>query len=271
MALILGSLTFVTPFLLGDRFKELVEPYLFSGLNKGIPSLFADIKALYKDLQKQQMIEGVVEALREKLAPMVTNSADLTSAEPPTTYLWTLYFLAQHYSYLSQHARALELLEHAIAHTPTLPELLMFKARVLKRCGDLFGAARCMDEARLLDLQDRFLNTKCAQYRLRAGFIDEANEILGLFTKVGPIKCCNQFETIYSSIYRLTNYFVFTCQKDASSPGADLEDMQSLLYLTEEADAQLRKGNLGLALKRYTAVQKVRAIIETLRRSTIYA
>ncbi|KAI0938433.1 hypothetical protein AcW1_001835 [Taiwanofungus camphoratus] len=213
---------------LGDRFKELVEPYLFSGLNKGIPSLFADIKALYKDLQKQQMIEGVVEALREKLAPMVTNSADLTSAEPPTTYLWTLYFLAQHYSYLSQHARALELLEHAIAHTPTLPELLMFKARVLKRCGDLFGAARCMDEARLLDLQDRFLNTKCAQYRLRAGFIDEANEILGLFTK-----------------------------KDASSPGADLEDMQSLLYLTEEADAQLRKGNLGLALKRYTAVQKV--------------
>lgn len=60
----------------------------------------------------------------------------------------------------------------------------MVKARVLKRLGDYYGAALCMDEARLLDLQDRFLNTKCAKYRFRAGLVDEANEILGLFTKV---------------------------------------------------------------------------------------
>lgn len=46
-------------------------------------------------------------------------------------------------------------------------------------------------------------------------------------------------------------------QKDASSPGADLEDMQSLLYLTEEADSQNRSGRLGLALKKYLAIQKV--------------
>ena len=41
-----------------------------------------------------------------------------------------------------------------------------------------------MDEARVLDLQDRFLNTKCAKYRLRAGLEEEAQEVLGLFTKV---------------------------------------------------------------------------------------
>lgn len=34
--------------------------------------------------------------------------------------------------------------------------------------------------------------------------------------------------------------------------------MQSLLYLTEEADAYHRKGNLGAALKKYSAIQKVR-------------
>ena len=85
---------------------------------------------------------------------------------------------------MSDHARALELLDLGIVHTPTLPELYAFKGRVLKRCGDPFGAALCLDESRVLDLQDRFLNTKCAKYRLRAGFVDEASEILGLFTKV---------------------------------------------------------------------------------------
>ncbi|KAH9928580.1 NMDA receptor-regulated protein 1a [Amylocystis lapponica] len=209
-----------------DEFKKLAESYILSGLKKGIPSLFADIKALYKEPQKQQVIEDIVEALREELASPPPEPA--SESESPTTYLWSLYFLAQHHSSLSRHSRALSILDLAIAHTPTLPELFMFKARVLKRCGDYLGAARCMDVARLLDLQDRFLNTKCAKYRLRAGLVEEASEILGLFTK-----------------------------KDAPSPGADLEEMQSLLYLTEEADSHLGKDNLGMALKRYTAVQKV--------------
>lgn len=36
-------------YVIGDEFRKLVEPYLYSGLRKGIPSLFADIKALYSD------------------------------------------------------------------------------------------------------------------------------------------------------------------------------------------------------------------------------
>lgn len=128
----------------------------------------------------------MIETLHGKLISSTPQTDSSPDAEDlPTTYLWTLYFLAQHYSCLSRHAKALELLDAAIAHTPTLPELFMLKARVLKRCGDPYGAARCMDEARLLDLQDRFLNTKCGKYRLRAGMIDEASDIFGMFTKVG--------------------------------------------------------------------------------------
>ena len=160
----------------GDRFRELATPYITAALEKGVPSIFADVKALYRDPTKRQAIQDIVEGLREQVAA--------TTGPEPTTYLWTLYFLARHYSYLSEHAHALELLEQAIEHTPTLPELYAFKARVLKRCGDPFGAAFSLDEARVLDLQDRFLNTKCAKYRLRAGLVDEANDILGLFTKV---------------------------------------------------------------------------------------
>ena len=168
----------------GDDFKSLAETYLASGLDKGIPSLFADIKALYQDHENRQVIAAYVESLREELASLPSSKS--SESEAPTTYLWTLYFLAQHYSHISDHKRALSLLDLALEHTPTLPELYMYKARVLKRLGDPIGAARSMDDARVLDLQDRFLNTKCAKYRLRAGLEEEAQEILGLFTKVRP-------------------------------------------------------------------------------------
>lgn len=46
-------------------------------------------------------------------------------------------------------------------------------------------------------------------------------------------------------------------QKTAPSPGADLEDMQSLLYLLEEAKAHENAGKLNLALKRFLGVVKV--------------
>lgn len=79
---------------------------------------------------------------------------------------------------------ALSFIDAAISHTPTLPELYMLKARIQKRAGDSLRASYTMDEARKLDLQDRFLNTKSAKYYLRDGQTDTASTLLGLFTKV---------------------------------------------------------------------------------------
>ena len=150
--------------------------------------------------------------------------------------MWTLYFQALHYSYLGLHERAAQLLEQSITHTPTLPELYMAKARNLKRAGDYIGAVAAMEAARAMDGQDRFLNTKCATYRLRAGDIDEAQKLFGMFTK-----------------------------KDAPTPGNDLEEMQSLKYLLEDGEALLRAGKLAMALKRFRAVDRVRL------RGSVYA
>ncbi|KIK70186.1 hypothetical protein GYMLUDRAFT_150688 [Collybiopsis luxurians FD-317 M1] len=213
----------------GDEFKQLAQPYLLTGLTKGVPSLFVDLKSLYTDSAKMQALQEIAETIRKDSAPesSAASSSSSSSAEP-TTYLWTLYFLAQHYSYLSEHVKALELLDLAITHTPTLPELYTCKARTLKRAGDYYGASRAMEDARLLDGQDRFLNTKSAKYRMRAEMVEEASALLGLFTK-----------------------------KDAASPGADLEEMQSLFYLLEEGEAHRRAGRLNLALKKYAAIQKV--------------
>jgi N-alpha-acetyltransferase 15/16, NatA auxiliary subunit len=159
----------------------LARPYITSRLNKGIPSLFVDLKPLYASPEKRSVIESIISELQATLKPLEGSSQ---SDEPPTTYLWTLYFLVQHHSHLGDQAKALALVEEALAHTPTLPELYSAKARILKRAGDPFGAAQAAEQARELDGQDRFLNTKAAKYLLRAGLIDEAQTVLGLFTKV---------------------------------------------------------------------------------------
>jgi N-alpha-acetyltransferase 15/16, NatA auxiliary subunit len=184
----------------GDEFRELVTPYLLSGLTKGVPSLFSDIKALYRDHEKRQIVEEIVETARAEFTSNHSASAD------PTTYLWTLYFLAQHHSYLLRLTQALKIIDEALAHTPTLPELLTCKARILKRAGDFLGGARCANEARLLDGQDRFLNTKCAKYLLRAALVEEASTILGLFTKV-------RLEDVFDYDLSLHNMHVERCSK----------------------------------------------------------
>ena len=163
------------------------------GLKKGIPSLFVDLKPLYQDTQKRAILEELVDdyrrALEEGCLPNESQNdvVDEPDGDVPTTYLWTLYFLAQHFSHIGQHSRALSLLTSAITHTPTLPELHTLRGRTMKRLGDLRGASLAVNEARLLDGQDRFLNTKSAKYKLRAGLIEEASDTFGLFTKVSGV------------------------------------------------------------------------------------
>jgi len=53
--------------LIGDDFRSKASNYLLSALSKGVPSLFADIKALYSDTTKQRMIGEIVESFRETL------------------------------------------------------------------------------------------------------------------------------------------------------------------------------------------------------------
>ncbi|PPQ74960.1 hypothetical protein CVT24_010284 [Panaeolus cyanescens] len=223
------------------EFSTLITNYLERALKKGVPSIFADLKALYSDLEKRKIVETIAENIKQQnFAAVEEKPSKVDEQKEPTTYLWTLYFLAQHYSYVPpsttvvpNHKLALEYVNNALSHTPTLPELYLLKGRILKRGGDFLGAASAMNEARILDGQDRFLNTKAGKYLLRAGMVEEASRLFGMFTK-----------------------------KDAESPGHDLEDMQSLLFLLEEGDAFKRVGKPNLALKRYMAVKKIFDTIE---------
>ena len=52
--------------------------------------------------------------------------------EPATAQLWLLYYLAQHHDHRGEHSRALEIVDEAIEHTPTLIELYLLKGKIFK-------------------------------------------------------------------------------------------------------------------------------------------
>ncbi|CEP08700.1 hypothetical protein [Parasitella parasitica] len=209
----------------GDSFKIKVEASLQNGLRKGIPSLFASMKRYYADAEKKRIIEELVAGYLVSLENNGTFGPDAIK-EPPTALLWTLYYVAKQHDFHKENEKALEVINKAIAHTPTVVELYMTKGRVLKHAGKVEEASKIMNEAREMDLQDRFINSKCAKYLLRAGHTDEAERVLGLFTR-----------------------------KDVA-PVQDLTDMQCQWFMTEEGNAFLRKKEYGKALKRFHSLEK---------------
>ena len=58
----------------------------------------------------------------------------------------------------------------------------------IKHSGNFVEAAEVMGKARELDLQDRFINSKHAKYLMRCDKIEEAEKILGLFTRVSIVE-----------------------------------------------------------------------------------
>ncbi|KAK5996629.1 Gastric cancer antigen Ga19 [Cladobotryum mycophilum] len=210
-------------FLTGDEFVTAADEYLTSMLNKGVPSTFANLKHLYSDSFKKVTLE--------QLAQKYLESQDSDSSSKDKGEAAGLYYLAQHYNYhLSRDlAKATEYIEKAIEKDAKSVDFHMTKARILKHGGDLQKASEMMNTARKLDLKDRYINSKAAKYQLRNNEEDKALKTVGLFTRA---------ETV-------------------GGPFADLLDMQCIWYLTEDGESYARQGNIGLALKRFHAVDNI--------------
>ncbi|KAF9116161.1 N-alpha-acetyltransferase 16, NatA auxiliary subunit [Mortierella sp. AM989] len=211
----------------GDAFVKIADEYLRSMLRKGVPSLFVNIKTLYTDTKKEQAIEKLVLGYLAALDKSKGFDHSGSTVEPPTALLWTLYFLAQHFDFQRNTDQALGYINRAIEHTPTLVELYMAKGRILKHAGDLIGAMGALNEARELDLQDRFINSKCTKYMLRADKMAMAEETVVLFARA-----------------------------DLADPLNDLVEMQGMWFSLECGESHLRQRQIGRALKRFHQVEK---------------
>lgn len=119
----------------GEQFKELVDKYMRKALSKGVPPLFVDLRSLYTDKSKVEIIENLMlqyaDALKKvgKYSEVEVNNGP---KEPASALLWVYYYLAQHHDFLNQTEKAVNYIDAAIEHTPTLIELFVTKGRIYK-------------------------------------------------------------------------------------------------------------------------------------------
>ncbi|XP_073497907.1 N-alpha-acetyltransferase 15, NatA auxiliary subunit [Phyllobates terribilis] len=202
-------------FLTGEKFRVCLDKYLRMNFSKGCPPVFNTLRSLYSDKEKVEIIEDLVVGYDTSLKSCrLFNMNDDGKEEPPTTLLWVQYYLAQHYDKIGQPSLALEYINAAIESTPTLIELFLVKAKIYKHAGNIKEAARWMDEAQALDTADRFINSKCAKYMLKANMIKEAEEMCSKFTREGTSAVenlnemqCMWFQTECAQAYRSMNKF----------------------------------------------------------------
>ena len=209
-------------FLRGERFASAFEAYVQPKLRKGVSSLFNSVRSLYSNKEKVAAIEKSATAIISSLEDSSTFPGG-EKKESPSVLMWSYYFLANHYDCLGDYTRAMAELEKAIEHTPTMIDLYLCKGRIYSHAGDAQRAAYWLDYSRKLDLADRYLNTKCTKFMLRADRIEDADRIVTLFTKDGD---------------------------------TTLFDMQCMWYELEVADSHVRTAKFNLALKQFTNVLK---------------
>ncbi|KAF3989288.1 hypothetical protein FT663_02835 [Candidozyma haemuli var. vulneris] len=230
------------------EFEKRATSYITSQLKRGVPATFVNVKPLYRNKKKIAVIQKIVE---EFLANEV-------SKLNPTVFVWVSYFLSQHYLYLGNLDLAMDHVQRALDHSPTLVELYILKARVTKHLGKLEEAKDIMEEGRSLDLQDRFVNSKAAKYLLRANHVDKAIEVVSLFTKldetaVNGLKDLHTMQANWVLVESAEAYQRLYEQK-LSEIKALAEDTphSEVAELVDSADIYR-----GLALKRFLAIVKV--------------
>lgn len=212
----------------GDEFKTRLLKFASHYLQKTIPSLFNSLRGLYNDENKVKLIEQVFTEILESITKEKKLTLDSKTIEPPTTIVWTLKYLAHHYDQVGNTEKALDFINKAISHTPTIVELYLTKGIIYKHAGNMTLASECIDYARRLDLADRYLNTKATKYLLRNDQVQKAEETIALFSKQEP-------ETTHAS-----NIF----------------DMQVMWYETESGNSFYRQKQYGKALRQFTNVEK---------------
>ncbi|XP_065564396.1 N-alpha-acetyltransferase 15, NatA auxiliary subunit-like isoform X2 [Artemia franciscana] len=210
-----------------DKFRELVDQYMKVSFRKGVPPLFIDLRTLYNDPEKVKTIEDLILGYVKNLKTSEKFSIlDPDPKEPASAILWCYFYLAQHFDYLGKVELALQYIDAAIEHTPTLIDAFVVRGKIFKHAGDPIEAYKCLDEAQSLDTADRFINSKAAKYMLRANLIQEAEEMCSKFTREGV------------------------------SATENLNEMQCMWFQTESAAAYKRLGMFGEALKKCHEVER---------------
>jgi len=233
-------------FLQGESLKNALDAYCKKDIVKGVPYLGADLASLFmiesgvngsknysrardpvdiKSNTTYQLIRDIVDGYIASLTSTSKFPGDNDEA-PSSSILWAMYLKVQLLEFSGELEEALTLIEKCIKSNPDCVDIYERKARLLKLSGDIQTAAECLDKARELDLQDRYINNKTTKYMLRADRDETALERISLFTR------------------------------HEGNPSQNLYDMQCVWYELEAAASFARQRKWGQSLKKYAAVEK---------------
>jgi len=185
-------------FLTGDRFKESLSNFMTPYIERGIPSLFSELKPLYEDSAKIEMIGLQLD--------------EMTQSLQGKTLSWAYLCLSLHFCELQKHSEALEAIEKCIDIQPDLIEAYSTKSKILDAAGDVHGAALFADHARKMDLADRYLNCQASIALFKAQDAEKAEKISHLFTKVGDQG--NNFYDMQATWYEIASGDCYMAMKD---------------------------------------------------------
>jgi peptide alpha-N-acetyltransferase len=233
-----------------DELKVALDKHLRSSLHNAMPALYHDIFSLVSipdpvnqsshvvfasdpiDIKQhevilitRELVDKYISNLRshEQFEDLYDPSLPL---EPPTSFLWALYLKAHILEMCNELKEALVVIDESIQHTPTAIDMYCKKARILKKLGDVITAAVVMDDCRMLDLQDRYLNNKATKYYLRIDETELAMNTIALFVK------------------------------HDGEPQKILYDLQCNWYELEVGESLARTKQWGGALRKFHAIKK---------------
>lgn len=257
-------------FLKGEQFAKKVEEYILSQLRRGAPATFANVKPLYRRKSNQKVIYEIAKKFYDEEKSKLSSSETANEENGnPLRFCWAGYFLAQHFYRVRDYDSALGFIDEAISRTPTLVELYIVKARIFKRMNRLTEACETMNEARKLDLQDRFVNTKAAKYYLRANRVKDAIDTASLFTRneKAPngvqdlhLMQCYWFLIESAEAYGRLSREALREWRKVSVGWDNKKKSQEIDHESVMTREHLRKKTLhlvGLTIKRYRAIVKV--------------
>ncbi|VDO03162.1 unnamed protein product [Rodentolepis nana] len=178
----------------GDEFSLHVDLFMRKNLRKGVPNLFIQLKRFYNTEERVKTLETLYLTYRSNLdahntlGPITHGMLDSkeladTSIEPPSSSLWLNYLIAQHFNYMGQTQRALDVITKEIMTNPTIVDLYTLKAEIYRDAGDVITASKWMDDAQALDTADRFINAQCTKCMVQAHRIEDAEVMAAKFTR----------------------------------------------------------------------------------------
>lgn len=144
-----------------------------------------DLRNLYINEEKRNAIFELLSRYNENMEKQMTLNENDEEEQDPTAQLWLYYYLSNHYLFIGDYKKALEWIDKAIEHSPTVVEVYTLKGKIYKHAGDKEKAFRFYDEGRKLDTADRFLNARAGRYLIQLDKIKEVEELIFPFSKDG--------------------------------------------------------------------------------------